>query len=83
MGGNPLGAKQRTHEWKDNGMDFGGFNWTLLTIIGPLVLAVVIIVAVLRNRVSSDVAEKSERATRDLYREEDRAHRDDDDEGRI
>ena len=30
-------------------MDLGGFNWTLLTIIGPLVLAVVIIVAVLRN----------------------------------
>jgi hypothetical protein len=64
-------------------MDLGGFNWTLLTIIGPLILAVVIIVAVLRNRVSSDVADKSERATRDLYREEDRAHRDDDDEGRI
>ena len=64
-------------------MDLGGFNWTLLTIIGPLVLAVVIIVAVLRNRVSRDVADKSERATRDLYREEDRVHRDDDDEDRI
>jgi hypothetical protein len=38
---------------------------------------------VLRNRVSRDVADKSERATRDLYREEDRVHRDDDDEGRI
>ena len=64
-------------------MDFGGFNWTLLTIIGPLLLAVVIVIAVLRNRVSKDVADRSERATRDLYREEDRAHRDDDDEGRI
>ncbi|WP_166039764.1 hypothetical protein [Sphingosinicella sp. YJ22] len=64
-------------------MDLGGFSWTLLTIIGPLVLAVVIIVAVLRNRVSRDVADKSERATRDLYREEDRVHRDDDDEDRI
>ena len=64
-------------------MDLGGFNWTLLTIIGPLVLAVAIIVALLRNRVSRDVADKSERATRDLYREEDRVHRDDDDEDRI
>ncbi|HEY0325116.1 MAG TPA: hypothetical protein VGC46_03955 [Allosphingosinicella sp.] len=64
-------------------MDFGGFSWTLLTIIGPLLLAVVIVIAVLRNRVSKDVADRSERATRDLYREEDRAHRDDDDEGRI
>lgn len=64
-------------------MDLGGFNWTLLTIIGPLVLAVVIIVAMLRNRVSRNVADKSEQATRDLYREEDRAHRDDDDEDRI
>ena len=64
-------------------MDLGGFNWTILTIVGPLLLAVVIIVAVLRNRVSSDVADKSERATRDLYREENRAHRDDDDEDRI
>ena len=64
-------------------MDLGGFNWTLLTIIGPLVLAVVIIVALLRNRVSRDVADKSERGTRDLYREEDRVHRDDDDEDRI
>ena len=64
-------------------MDLGGFSWTLLTIIGPLLLAVVIVIAVLRNRVSKDVADRSERATRDLYREEDRAHRDDDDEGRI
>ena len=64
-------------------MDFGGFNWTLLTIIGPLLLALVIVVAMLRNRVSKNVADKSERATRDLYREEDRVHRDDDDEDRV
>ena len=61
----------------------GGFNWTLLTIIGPLLLALVIVVAVLRNRVSKDVEEQSERATRDLYREEDRIHADDDDEDRV
>ena len=64
-------------------MDLGVVNWTLLTIIGPLLLAVVIIIALLRNRVPRDVADKSERATRDLYREEDRVHRDDDDEDRI
>ena len=64
-------------------MDFGGLNWSLLTIVGPLLLAVVIIIAVLRNRASKDVVDRSEAGTRDLYREEDRLHRDDDDEGRI
>ena len=64
-------------------MDFGGLNWSLLTIVGPLLLAVVIIVAVLRNCASKDVVDRSEAGTRDLYREEDRLHRDDDDEGRI
>lgn len=83
MGDGPLAAKRRTGTEGQDDMDLGGFNWTLLTIIGPLLLALVIVVAVLRNRVSRDVEQKSERATRDLYREEDRAHDDDDDEGRI
>ena len=31
-------------------MDAAGFNWTLLTIVGPLVLVLVIAWAILRNR---------------------------------
>ena len=56
-------------------MDFGGFNWSLLTIVGPLLLLVVIAWAVLRNRKSRGTEAESEAATRRLYEEEDRAHR--------
>ncbi|HWT13316.1 MAG TPA: hypothetical protein VN231_11225 [Allosphingosinicella sp.] len=56
-------------------MDFGGFNWSLLNIVGPLVLALVIAWAVLRNRRSRQTDRESEAATRSLYEEEDRAHR--------
>ncbi|HEY0116952.1 MAG TPA: hypothetical protein VGB54_14660 [Allosphingosinicella sp.] len=58
-------------------MDFGALNWMTLTVIGVALLAIVIAVAALRNRSSRDLVEKSEAATRDLYKEEDRAHRDD------
>jgi hypothetical protein len=56
-------------------MDFGGFNWSLLTIVGPLLLLLVIAWAVLRNRKSSRDPVDSEAATRRVYEEEDRAHR--------
>jgi hypothetical protein len=56
-------------------MDFGGFNWSLLTIFGAIILAVVIAWAALRNRTSTDRTEESEQATRRNYEEEDRAHR--------
>ena len=58
-------------------MDFSGFNWSLLTIVGPILLGGVILFAVLRNRVSKNTIDKSEAATRDLYKEEDAAHRND------
>ena len=58
-------------------MDFGALNWMTITVIGVALLAIVIAVAALRNRSSREVIEKSEAATRDLYKEEDRAHRDD------
>lgn len=54
-------------------MDFSGFNWALITIIGGSLLAIVIAVAALRNRVSDDTKRKSEAGTRDLYKEEERA----------
>ena len=56
-------------------MDFGGFNWTLLTIVGPLLLLVVIAWALLRNRRSGVSDSESEAATRRNYEEEDREHR--------
>ena len=56
-------------------MDLGGFNWTLITIVGPLVLLLVIAWAVLRNRGSQRSDVDSEEATRRVYEEEDREHR--------
>ncbi len=58
-------------------MNFGALNWMTLTVIGVALLAIVIAIAALRNRSSKAVIEKSEAATRDLYKEEDRVHRDD------
>jgi hypothetical protein len=59
-------------------MDGGGINWSLITIVGPLLLALVVLWALLKNRKSSrsDI-ERTEQATRDLYKKEDAAHRDD------
>ena len=58
-------------------MDFAGLNWVMITVIGAALLAIVIAVAALRNRVSKETAARSEAATRELYKEEDRAHADD------
>ncbi len=60
-------------------MDAGGFNWSLIVIIGPLLMVLVFAWAVMKNRKSSRrEIERTEQATRDLYREEDKAHRNDD-----
>lgn len=57
-------------------MDSGGFSWSMLTIVGPLVLAAVILWAVLRNRSKTDDIRRTEDATHRLYEEEERAHKD-------
>jgi hypothetical protein len=60
-------------------MDLGGGSWGIITIIGPLLLVAVLAWAALRNRSSSRAErEDTEIATRELYREEDIAHRNDD-----
>lgn len=60
-------------------MDSGGFNWSILNIVGPLLIVIVLAWAVLKNRKSSRrEIDRTEAATRDLYREEDAAHRGDD-----
>ena len=56
-------------------MDAGGFNWTLLTIIGPALLAVVIAFALLRNRRSRVSNDVTEQATHRLYQEEEAERR--------
>jgi hypothetical protein len=77
MGEPPLPAKRLRRYDRIEQMDFGALNWMTLTVIGVALLAIVIAVAALRNRSSREVIEKSEAATRDLYKEEDIAHRND------
>jgi len=62
-------------------MDLGGASWGLITVVGTLLLLIVIAWAALKNRTSRRTREESERATRNLYREEDIAHRNDNDMG--
>jgi cytochrome c-type biogenesis protein CcmH/NrfF len=52
--------------------------WGLLTILGPIVLLGVIIWVVVNNRVSRQRHEQSERATAQLYDEQDRIDREKD-----
>jgi hypothetical protein len=55
-------------------MDFGGLSWAMITIVGALVLAVVLLWGVMRNKASPGHAEDTEEATRRLYAEEEREH---------
>ena len=56
-------------------MDAGGFDWTLLTIVGPALLAVVILWALLRNRASRADRGRTEAATHRLYEREEAERR--------
>jgi type II secretory pathway pseudopilin PulG len=56
-------------------MDAGGFNWTLLTIVGPALLAVVLLWALLRNRASRASRDRTEQATHNLYQQEEAERR--------
>jgi hypothetical protein len=56
-------------------MDLGGLSWSLLTIVGPILLFAVILWATLKNRKSTpEEIERTEAATHELYQEEDAAH---------
>lgn len=60
-------------------MDAGGFNWSIIVIVVPLLMVLVFAWAVMKNRKSSRrEIDRTEHATRDLYRQEDHAHRNDD-----
>jgi hypothetical protein len=56
-------------------MDLGGVNWGLINIVGPLLLAVVLLWVFLRNRSSRRDVDRSERGTRDVYDEAERVRR--------
>jgi len=56
-------------------MDTGGLGFTLITVVGVALLALVLLWAMLRNLSQRKDLDRTEQATRDLYKEED-AHRD-------
>jgi hypothetical protein len=61
-------------------MDLGGGNWAILNIVGPLLLAAVLLWALLRNRKSRKVdVDRTEQATREAYDEEEDKRRTGDD----
>jgi hypothetical protein len=49
-----------------------GSLWSLLTVLGPILLAAVLLWAVLSNRRSKQAHDRTEQATHDLYKTVDR-----------
>ena len=60
-------------------MDVGGFNLSLMAIVGPLLLLVALLWLVLRRNKSRDT-DYTEQKTDDLYEEEERRRREGSDE---
>ena len=54
-------------------MDFAGFSWSLVVVVGAVVLAAVIAFAALRNRADRKTGD-TDAATRRVYEEEEREH---------
>ncbi len=48
-------------------IDLGGGLWGVMTILGPIVLAAVILWAILHNRTSRRQKQHTEEATRKMY----------------
>jgi hypothetical protein len=61
-------------------MDAGGGSWGIINFVGPLLLAAVLLWVLLRNRKARGRdSDRTERGTRDLYREEEEKRRTGDD----
>lgn len=56
-------------------MDAAGFDWTLITIVGPALLAVAILWALLRNKRSRETDRRAEEGTRRVYEQEEAERR--------
>jgi ABC-type nickel/cobalt efflux system permease component RcnA len=56
-------------------MDLGGASWSILTIVGPLLIVVVLAWALMRNRKARGTIDRTERATHDLYEQEEAERR--------
>ena len=54
-------------------MDTGGGIWSILTIVGPLLLLAVLAWVVMTNRRSRSAEQRTEQATRANYDRQDRA----------
>jgi hypothetical protein len=79
MVGTRSSAKRGGRTNRESDMDSGGISWGLQTIIGVAILAAVLLWALLHNRRSRADRDRTEQATRELYREEE-ARRDDEDD---
>ena len=61
-------------------MDAGGGSWGIINIVGPLLFVAVLLWVLLRNRKARKIdVDRTERGTRDLYREEEEKRRSGDD----
>ena len=59
-------------------MDMGGFNWLIISVVAVAVLGAVILWAVMQTRSKGKESspERTERATHELYEEEERRRKD-------
>ena len=48
--------------------------WTIVVVLGPILLALAIAWAIMRNRKATTSLDETERGTRETYRAEQRAH---------
>ena len=48
---------------------FGSYIWEILVVVGPIILAAAIAWAMLHNRQSKRGLDRTEQATRDLYKD--------------
>jgi hypothetical protein len=62
-------------------MDLGGLNWGVMNIVGPLLLAAVLLWVVLRNRGARRNIDRNEQGTRDVYDESEAVRRERGDQG--
>ena len=53
-----------------------GLMWSIVVVGGPILLALALLFALLRNRGQRGGIGNTERATRELYRDEEQARRD-------